>query len=126
MLIAARQEETYESTVKKAIEVIERQGFKNIKADIPGYEAPAQLVRQQDQTIFQPDLTATKNGAKSYFEISSKNDDELDMIGKWKLLSQLARIKNGSFQILIPRGELSFTRRMLERHNIEAPMIRMF
>lgn len=126
MLLENRDEKDYEEILAQIVKKLESQGYDNIKADIPGYEKPPQLKRQGTDDAFWPDATAVRNGRKSYFEIAKRTKEEIRLVGKWKLLSTLAQIKNGELQIFIPRGELSFTRRITTKYNLNAELIKLF
>jgi precorrin-4 methylase len=78
-----------------------------------------------EEKSFIPDITATKNGGKYYFEIANRNEAERDVVGKWKLMSTLARMKNGDFRIFVPYGSMKYTNEILEKKNIEAEVIKL-
>lgn len=126
MLLEAREEVAYDEILTLVIKKLKSQGFEKIRASLEGYEEPAQLVRQDKDDSFTPDATAIKNGRKYYIEVARRTKEEIRLVGKWKLLSTLAELKHGELQIFIPRGELSFTRRILTKHQLNAETIKLF
>lgn len=126
MLTETRNSDLYIGKLSEVVKILESQGFEKIRADLPDYEDVAPLVRQSDDHAFVPDVTAVKNGGKYYIEVAKRTSDEVKLVGKWKLLSTLASMKKGELKIFVPRGELSFTRRVLAKYNIDATMIKMF
>lgn len=125
MLKETRTDEKYDEALTKALKIVEAKGFDDIRADFEGYEAPAAFQRQESEISYTPDITATKNDRKFYFEIAKKTDQQDKLISKWKLLSMMSKIKNGSFHILVPYGQMKFTRELLDAHHIEANLIKM-
>ena len=121
------QEETYSKLVSTAVTLVKKQGFENIRADYEEYEKPAALSQQGSNTVYTPDITAYgKQQGKCYFEIVSKdakNKDEL--ISKWKLLSRLAQIKNGTFFLLAPRGTMRYANQIVDQYNIHADILKL-
>ncbi|MEL7530141.1 MAG: hypothetical protein AAFN10_02475 [Bacteroidota bacterium] len=126
MLTETRNEELYAGKLSEIVKILKSQGFEKIRTDLPDFPDPAPLVRQSDEHAYIPDITAVKNGGKYYIEVAKRTSDEVKLVGKWKLLATLASMKKGELKIFIPRGELSFTRRVLTKYNIEATMIKMF
>lgn len=125
MLQQTRNKTSYEELVSTVIEEIKKQGYDNIRADLSDYEAPHQLVGKTNDVNFTPDVTATKNEGKAYFEISSKTDNPNDLINKWKLLETLAAMKNGIFKIFVPHGHMKFTQELIKNHNIHAELVKI-
>ena len=125
MLKETRTDEKYDEALNKALDIVKAKGFDDIKADCEGYETPAAFQQQESETSYTPDITATKNDRKFYFEIAKKTDEQDKLISKWKLLSMMSKIKNGSFHILVPYGQMKFTRELVTAHNIDANLIKM-
>lgn len=107
--------------------IVSPRGFKDIKANIADYETPARLTRKSESgdEAFIPDVTGTLNGRKSYFELALKTDDEQQAVTKWKLLSNVARFKNGKFFLVVPRGHYAFANRLISQYTIEAEVLKM-
>ncbi|MFY0606592.1 MAG: hypothetical protein JXR10_07750 [Cyclobacteriaceae bacterium] len=118
MLQETRSKTSYEELLTTVIESVKKQGFENIKADLGDYEQPYQLIGQTKDVNFTPDVSATKNDTRAYFEISTKMDNPNELINKWKLLETLANMKNGKFQIFVPHGHMKFTQELVKDHNI--------
>lgn len=115
-----------ESLVQQAIKKISSQKkFDILKANVDGYEAPSPLTKSGSDESYVPDITAVKNGEKSYFELAIKNGKIQETISKWKLLSTLAQIKNGKFYLIVPKGNFAFTQRMMEKYSLNAQVIKL-
>lgn len=125
MLQQTRSKTSYDELLSNVIEKIKKQGYDNIRADLSDYEAPYQLIGQTKKVNFTPDVTATKNEGKAYFEISSKVDNPNDLINKWKLLETLATMKNGTFKIFVPHGHMKFTQELVKDNNIHAELVKL-
>lgn len=109
-----------ETLIKEIADHLTQKGFEDIKADVEGFESPARLVRQSDDFEFTPDATANRKGRKYYFELAIKTDATRRLVTKWKLLSTLAEMKAGKFQIFVPHGNMKFTRELIGQYEIQA------
>ncbi|MEL6629348.1 MAG: hypothetical protein AAGF87_04220 [Bacteroidota bacterium] len=119
--------------IKKMIEkIVERKGFDQVRANADGYETPSPIRRKgtegEPENIYIPDVTGTINGRKSYFELGMKSENDDDtraLITKWRLLSDLADIKNGKLYLAVPRGHMAFTNRILADYPIRAEVVKI-
>lgn len=125
MLQQTRSKTSYDELLSSVIEKIKKQGYDNIRADLSEYESPYQLIGQTKDVNFTPDVTATKNEGKAYFEISNKMENPNDLINKWKLLETLANMKGGDFKIFVPHGHMKFTQELIKAHNIHAELLKL-
>ncbi len=115
----------YEPLLKKAIKYVEARGFKEVKTKLDGYESPNSFAQKKEDNEYTPDITAENNKGKFYFEIAQKTDNVNRLVSKWKLLSTLAQMKNGSFSILVPYGMNKFTEDLIDTYKIDAKIIKM-
>ncbi|WP_258097190.1 hypothetical protein [Marinoscillum pacificum] len=125
MLQQTRSKISYDEVLANVIEKVRKQGYDNIRADLSDYDSPHQLIGKTNNVNFTPDVTATKNEGKAYFEISTKMDNPNELINKWKLLETLASMKNGTFQIYVPHGHMKFTQELVKDHNIRAEIVKI-
>ncbi len=118
-------EKTDEMIVNAVKELIQGRGYENVKANAEGYETPARLTT--GDKFFIPDITAiSRSGAKNYFEIAIKQEDIKTIASKWRLLSELAKRKNGKFILVVPYGNLRFVNDILKRfYEIEATIAKV-
>jgi hypothetical protein len=120
-----RHDPVYESMVTSVADYLQGHGYDSIRADVPAYEKPARLTRQGEDSGYVPDLTARKDGGKYYFEIVTENKDEnTELAGKWRLFSTLAEHRNGELILLVPRGKMKFTNKLLTDHGIKANVMK--
>lgn len=109
--------------IEKALDWIEKKGYMEVKADIEGMEAPKSFTQKSNDQTINPDLTAMSLGRKFYFEIAMKTSETRDVITKWKLLSQLAAMKDGKLIVFAPHGHRSFAEKIIEGHKIPAKIV---
>lgn len=115
----------YQEVMDRAVDYVENLGFEDIRARHDNYDEPAHLKMKGEDKAFIPDITATKNGGKYYFEIADRTEDETEVIGKWKLMATLAGMKNGDLRIFVPYGSMKYTTEILEKKNIKAEIIKL-
>ena len=125
MLQENRSKIDYDEMLSTVIERVKKQGYDDIRADISEYEAPHELIGKTNDINFTPDVTATKDDGKAYFEISTKTENANDLINKWKLLETLAQMKKGKFQIFVPHGHMKFTKELVANHHINAEVVKL-
>jgi len=125
MLQANVESGKYNESMERAVDYVENLGFDNIKARYEGYDDPAGLKMKGKEKTFVPDITATKNGGKYYFEIADRTEKPEEVVGKWKLMSTLAEMKNGDLRIFVPYGSMKYTNDILNKKNITAEVIKL-
>ncbi|MEO9476053.1 MAG: hypothetical protein ABJG41_10975 [Cyclobacteriaceae bacterium] len=125
MLEKSRESVPYAKLLGDVIGKVKKQGFSDIRADLEDYEAPHQITGKTNDVNFTPDLTAVKDESKNYFEIAQKIENTRDLVNKWKLLETLASMKNGTFQIYVPHGQMKFTQELVAAHNIKATLVKL-
>lgn len=104
--------------LEKSIHHLEAIGFKDIKADLEGYETPKSYVKKSNGTTVTPDIVANKDGRKYFFDISLKSDEPRLLKSKWLFLDTLSRMKSNRFRIITTRGHYKFTDTMLQDINL--------
>lgn len=108
----------HEDFLKKSVDYLENTGFENIKADINGFESPKSYSRKNGDVALTPDIVATKNGSKYYFDISLKSERKKLLKTKWVFLDTLSRMKSDKFKIITTRGHYKFTDMLLDELNL--------
>lgn len=111
--------------IENVVKWAQSHGFKEIRANIEGYETPKSYERTQDNQVFTPDVTGVNMFNKHYLEVSMKTDKLMKDISKWKLLSELASMKGGKLYLMAPRGHVRYTRDIVTQHNIPAEVIKI-
>lgn len=104
--------------LEKSIHHLEARGFKDIKADLEGYETPKSYVKKSNGVAITPDIVAQKNGRKYFFDISLKSEQPRLLKSKWLFLDTLSRMKSNRFRIITTRGHYKFTDTMLQDINL--------
>jgi hypothetical protein len=115
----------FEQNIKQAIGYVQNRGFENIKARHEDFDQPAGMAMQGSDVVFTPDITAERRGARFYFEIADRTEAKEQVIGKWKLLSTLAKMKGGDFKIFVPYGSMKYATDIIEKKNIDAELIKL-
>ncbi|MFD1163620.1 MULTISPECIES: hypothetical protein [Hwangdonia] len=108
----------YSDVLENSIAYLESRGFENIKADIDGYETPKSFSKVGSDISITPDIVATKEGRKHYFDISLKSEKPNQLKSKWLFLNTLSSLKSHRFKIITARGHYKFTQDMLEAVNL--------
>ena len=109
--------------IKKAVQWAENHGFKNLKANLEGYETPTQFTSQESDKALIPDITGVQLGGKSYIEVATKTENINRSISKWKLLSTLADMKGGKLFLLAPKGHKHFTEQIVKERHLNADVV---
>jgi hypothetical protein len=79
------------------------QGFRNIKADVPGMPSPDIIKGTKQNHV--PDLTADKNGKRIILEAeTSSSIFDGHTSSQWSLFSDAAKKTGGEFHIVVPKG----------------------
>lgn len=112
-------------TLQEAVQYLEHRDFKNIKADIEGYETPKSYTKSGSDVKVTPDIVAERAGIKHYFDISLKSEKPNLLKTKWRFMEVLSRMKKAKFKIITTRGHYSFTDRMLDDLNLEKNLIKI-
>ncbi|WJJ96226.1 hypothetical protein [Algibacter luteus] len=114
------QEDKIDNTdvVESSITYLENRGFENIKADIEGYETPKSFIKAGSDISITPDIVATKEGRKHYFDISLKSEKPRLLKSKWLFLNTISNLKSSRFRIITVRGHYKYTEEMLESINL--------
>lgn len=108
----------YSDVLEDSITYLENRGFENIKADIEGYETPKSFAKVGSDISITPDIVATKEGRKHYFDISLKSEKPKLLKSKWLFLKTLTNLKSHRFKLITKRGHYKFTQDMLEDINL--------
>lgn len=101
--------EKYEDIHRKAVVLLEKKGFENIKADLEGFAQPKPYVRKETGVATIPDIVAERNGQKYLFDLTLKTNQKSLLKTKIMFLKQLATIKNYHLRILTTRGHVKFS-----------------
>ncbi|WP_236975163.1 hypothetical protein [Membranihabitans maritimus] len=109
--------------IEKAVEYAKGKGFKEFKAKIDEYDDPKAFTKVSSDNEVLPDFTAKRRGKKHYFDIAMKTDNVQALVTKWKLLNQLAEIKNSKLILFAPRGHKAFTERLTKQYKIDADVL---
>ena len=116
----------YEETIHAAIPKLKVLGFDDFKSNLPEHPDPKPLPKVSNKGLkFIPDMVADRRGRKAYLEISKKSDDMNRLISKWTSLEELAANKNGFFGIIVPKGMMKFTQKLIRSRKIGATLIRL-
>jgi hypothetical protein len=110
--------EKYSDILENSITYLENHGFKNIKADIDGYETPTSYNKSGTDISLTPDIVAEKEGRKHFFDLSLKSEKPKLLKSKWIFLNTLSALKSHRFKIITTRGHIQFTNNMLGDINL--------
>jgi hypothetical protein len=119
------EKQQHKAFLEKSINYLQNSGFKNIRADIEGYDTPKSYIKKGSDIVITPDIVAEKAGRKHYFEISLKSEKPTLLKTKWRFLDVLTRMKNHRFKIITTKGHYKFTNQMLNDLNIDKNLIKL-
>ncbi|NNC50304.1 MAG: hypothetical protein HKO01_07185 [Flaviramulus sp.] len=108
----------YSGILEDSITYLENHGFENIKADIAGYETPKSYAKVGSDISVTPDVVATKEGRKYYFDISLKSEKPKLLKSKWLFLNTLSKLQSSRFRLITARGHYKYTQDMLDSVNL--------
>ncbi len=104
---------------EKAIAWAEKKGFKEIKANTEEFETPVAFKTLNEDKVIVPDITGRAMGYKSYIEIALKEENEQELISKWKLFCTMAARKGGKLYLLAARGHKTFAEKVVKDYNLQ-------
>ncbi|WP_040281382.1 hypothetical protein [Psychroserpens damuponensis] len=110
--------EKYKDILEDSVTYLEQHGFENIKVDSEGYETPKSYSKKGSDISITPDIVATKEGKKHYFDISLKSAAPKLLKSKWLFLNTLTALKSSHFRLITTRGHYKFTAEMLDDINL--------
>ncbi|MEK6478133.1 hypothetical protein WJR50_11380 [Catalinimonas sp. 4WD22] len=112
--------------LQQAVRLLEKRGYSDIKAELPEYESPTSFTEKTSDKSYTPDLTGEKDLGKDYFQVVEGDKKNIqDVVSKWKLFSNLAKIKNGQFYLLVPYGRKKYTTELVREYNIDAELMKL-
>ncbi|TXD83378.1 hypothetical protein ESY86_09950 [Subsaximicrobium wynnwilliamsii] len=110
--------EKYSDILSDSVTYLEQRGYENIKADMEGYETPKSYHKKGSDINITPDIVATKEGRKHYFDISLKSEEPKLLKSKWLFLNTLTSMRSQKFRLITTRGHYKFTNEMLDDINL--------
>ncbi|MCX2679044.1 hypothetical protein OOZ15_03745 [Galbibacter sp. EGI 63066] len=115
----------YQDFLSRSVHYLENRGFKNIRADLKGYDTPKSFIKKGSDVTITPDIVADKKGIKHFFEISVKSEKPHLLKSKWMFLDVLSKMKSYRFKIITTKGHYKFTNTMLDDLNLDKKMIKL-
>lgn len=113
-----KDKEQHLDFLKNSITYLQNLGYKNIKADMEGFETPKSYVKKGSNISITPDIVAEKEGRKHIFDISLKTSRTHLLKSKWLFLDAFSILKSHSFKLITTRGHYKFTNEMLNDINL--------
>ncbi|MDU8885217.1 hypothetical protein RXV94_03530 [Yeosuana sp. MJ-SS3] len=110
--------EKYSDFLNDSLAYLKQKGYKNIKADIEGYETPKSYSKVGSDIVITPDIVAEKEGRKHIFDIGLKSSKPNLLKSKWLFLNTLSNLKSHQFKLITTRGHYKFTNEMLSNINL--------
>ena len=112
----------HEDLINMMVQHFRSQGFRNIKADVPGIPSPDVIYGTKKNHV--PDITADKNGIGIILEAETSSsicDDHT--ASQWNLFSDAARKSSGEFHIVVPKGFRKNAEQRVADLGVKADMI---
>ena len=111
--------------LEKSINYLKNLGYEDIKADLEGYEKPKSFSKKGTDIVVTPDIIATKQSKKNYFEIGLKSEKPKLLKSKWRFLDVLSRMGGHNFKIITKKGHYKFTCDVLDDLNLNKTLIKL-
>ncbi|PLX42842.1 MAG: hypothetical protein C0608_01910 [Deltaproteobacteria bacterium] len=110
--------EMHDELVKRMVRHLKQRFYQHIRANIPGYPQPPLII--SDENKYVADVTAgSPTHPKHIFEIElPKSFDDPEAHQRWKVLSDLAEERGGSFRVIVPKGLSKEAREKLEKNKL--------
>ncbi len=100
------ESQEHQNLISMMVRHFENEGYREIKADIPGGSKPAIISGTKRNHI--PDLTTKKNSTFVTLEVETSStifDDHT--ISQWSLFADAACNAGGEFHVVVPKGSRS-------------------
>jgi len=116
-----KSQSEHDSIVKSVAEFLSKNGYRNIRAAVDGYEKPDKISLSHLRGSHVPDVTTEKNGKHYLFEVETDDSihDERTK-DKWELFSAYAKEQKGFFIISVPPGSGNKARTRLAHLGLRA------
>lgn len=103
--MATRENQADHDRMVKAIaDYCAKNGHKNIRVDLPGFEAPLALTWKGATSGYVPDVTS-ESGSGYIFEVETADSIEDEHTqDQWKLFAANARQYSKKFIVVVPKG----------------------
>jgi hypothetical protein len=106
--------------LEKVAKTLVERGYKDVRADFPGFTEPIRMIWKSTGKGHIPDVTGYKDGLR-FFKIETV-DSVVDehTADKWKLFSSYAETNNALFYLVLPKGALGTVKKKLQELNLRA------
>ncbi|MFP4088957.1 MAG: hypothetical protein ACLFUB_12900 [Cyclobacteriaceae bacterium] len=122
----SKKEDKQTKYLEQAVQLLKSKGYSDIKAELPDYESPTSFTEKNSDKSYTPHMTGKKDTGKDYFQVVEGDKKNIqDVVSKWKLFANLAKIKNGQFFLLVPYGKKKYATELLNEYNIEAQLMKL-
>lgn len=106
--------------LSKAIQWVKSKSISSLRAKYEDLEPPKTFINHSTQEEIQADISFITRGGRHYTDIALKSDQPQKLITKWKVLSEMAALKEGKLYLLAPRGHKMFVQKLVETYKINA------
>lgn len=117
-----KESKEHEDLINMIVRYFINQGFRNIKADVPGIQTPDTIIGTKRNHV--PDLIADKNDIRIILEAETSSsifDDH--SASQWSLFSDVSQKIGGEFHIVVPKGDRSASERRAANLGLRIDMI---
>ena len=107
--------------VLSLVEVLKKDKFTNIKADLPNHERPKEIFLNDYLPNYIPDVTADEDDSSYIFKVETANSlSEEHSHKQWITFYTFAELTKSTFVLVIPIGKEDEARDLLSKKNILA------
>ena len=115
-----RSQSDHDKMVKHVANVLIEKNFRGVKADLPGFEKPAEIKWKKTGKGHVPDVTGLKEQFKLFEVETADSIDDQHTEDQWTLFAKHAKEQNEVFWIVVPERSVAAARRRLGELNIQA------
>lgn len=115
-----------EAIIKSLIQKLNKQGYKNIKANIKGQISPDKVSYKWAQKTFAPDVTAEDDSEHTYFyqvHVKILKSEIQEYFQQWILFTSLAHTGGGKLTLVIPKDNYEQIHKLITDKKINAEVI---
>ncbi|MBO8183121.1 MAG: hypothetical protein H0Z28_10075 [Archaeoglobus sp.] len=110
-----RSQSDHDKMVRYVVDYLKDKGFRNIKADISGFDKPNKIIWKTTGEGHIPDVTA-ENGSLHIFEVETEdsiNDQHTE--DQWELFAAYAKKYSAKFWVVVPQGSRDLAEKRLNQ-----------
>jgi len=100
-----RSESAHQALIAVLAKFLVSQGYRNVKADLPGYDCPEEIRWRGTNIVHIPDASGWRDGKLHIFEVETEDTISIEHTkSQLELFNAFARQNNARLTVMVPRG----------------------